>query len=198
MTEPTIGVPPLGIALPRAFASASACGFCSIPSGTLGTEVMPQTSSLLKKESPADVPCTPVSSSNAFERPPVMTDHLVGWLGSTATGFCSQLAESVVGGRLQFMLPLRSTKKSKFDGTRWLSNAEDAHESALAIGDGAKMIEPPAPDDSPPAASTAKPPVLMGPPLEGSPLTSVAPPAPEAALDSLLLGEQAAASAAMR
>src|SRR5260221_1138290 len=198
MIDPTMGVPTIGLALASAFASASPCGFCSGWSGTLGVEVTPHTSSLLKKVRPADVPETRVSSSNAFARPPPITDHFVGWLGSAAIGLRSQLAESVIGGRLQFMLPLRSTKNSRLEGRRWLSNAAVAHDSRVMAGVlDTKISAPPAPRGSP-----LEPPGLLPP--DAAPEAPAAPSAialgfPPAPLDTHpagapLLGEHAVAN----
>src|SRR5262249_42066650 len=126
-----------------AFVSASTCGFWRGCTGTFGVDCTPHVSSLLKNVSPAEAPVTWPSSSNAVESPSVITDHFVGALESTATGIFSQAAESVVGGRLQFMLPLRSMRNSTFDGKRWLSNAELAQESAGSVSVGTEIISTP-------------------------------------------------------
>jgi hypothetical protein len=45
-----------------------------------------------------------------------MTDHLVGFVASAVVAVFSHAAESVMGGRLQFMLPERSTTNRRFVG----------------------------------------------------------------------------------
>src|SRR5689334_14432154 len=85
------------------------------PSGMLGCERAPHSSSILKNESPART-VRPVVLGTSCSKDPestsVTTSHLVGWAGSTRSGVRSQSCDDVVGGRLHFMLPLRSITKS--------------------------------------------------------------------------------------
>src|SRR5262245_8044350 len=101
-----------------------------------------------------------------------MTDHLVGWVRSAVFAEFSHAAESVIGGRLQFMLPDRSTTKSKFVGRGVLCYAACAQLSTT--GTGVMNVGAPA---APPVAN--EPPVGVGngalPPTPAPPLPEMAP-----------------------
>jgi hypothetical protein len=109
----------------------------------------------------------------------------------------------VIGGKLQFMLPLRSIKNSKLEGSRWLSNAALAQASPVITGVALGTVMSGLPL---PVASSPEPLVISAPALPVAPpalcvLTLPAtlarvlavPPAP-APEDCPLLGEHAAAT----
>src|SRR5262245_13379964 len=98
-----------------AASSAEICGGPKGEIGTLGIGHTPQESSTLKNVIPTLA--LGGSAANALLSAPVMTLHFVGWVGSFATGVASHSCDVCSGGRLQFMLPLRSTMKSTFAGT---------------------------------------------------------------------------------
>src|SRR6516162_9457524 len=83
---------------------------------TAGVDAAPQAPSMLKNEIPARMRTPPSSiASFAIDDASVreITSHLLGCEASTFAGgdIISQSVEDVAGGRLQFMLPLRSTTK---------------------------------------------------------------------------------------
>src|SRR5678815_6069206 len=107
MIDPTSGVPPPGVSAPSVAVSASTWAVDSDARLTFGAERTPHSSSTLKKLRPTEVFGTAASVRMAFAIADVITDHFVGWVASAVTAVCSHVTESVMGGRLQFMLPDR-------------------------------------------------------------------------------------------
>src|SRR5690349_4206378 len=65
------------------------------------------------------------------------TSHFDGCSGSDRVGSCSQLAESVMGGKLQRMLALRSIRNSRFAGRNVASMVPvDTHVPSLGVSCG--------------------------------------------------------------
>src|SRR6185503_13586919 len=103
-----------------------------------------------------------------------MISHLLGLVASTRWGFASQSAVLVMGGKLQFMLPLRSITKSKLAGKSSALMVEDAHPLAslgpAASAPGTMIPVPPEPPEPP------VPPSFPLPPLPPPPLPPLPPP----------------------
>src|ERR1044071_4766013 len=102
-----------------------------------------------------------------------MISHLLGFVMSARSGFISQSAELVVGGRLQFMLPLRSITKRRLAGRRSALMVVDAQPDASLgprpLSPGVTMIPVPASPPVPPDVPPVPPPPLPLPPAPPSP-----------------------------
>src|SRR5262245_39872741 len=96
--------------------SASSWSWVSRAMSTFGFDCTPHWLSLLKYVIPALVASG--SRPMAFFSDSRTTSHFDGALWSFLVAIASQSAELVRGGRLQFMLPLRSMMKRRLAGTR--------------------------------------------------------------------------------
>src|SRR5262249_26838469 len=121
----TMGVPPSGCTPSRVVLIVATWAGTSGKTGRAGVDVAPQMSSLLKNAIPALVlgGKAVMASFSAC----LITSHLDGFAGSILTGFISQAWEVVMGGRLQFMLPLRSMRNRMFAGSKSDLMVDDAH-----------------------------------------------------------------------
>ena len=82
---------------------------------------------------------------------PVTTSHLRGLFKSTCTGSDSQVADGVMAGRLQFMLPLLSiTKSNSTTSSQPSSTVSTKLPGSKYCSGGATWPEPPEPPVEPP------------------------------------------------